>query len=489
MRFGLVWLFFFFSILFCSPLWALEEGKVKGIEVLYTRPLEDVSFYVRAGHQPDAFLAFSPRTRFLAVGTFLGYLRVYEVSSGRLVWQRHIPEGMIKRIAFSPSGQVIYYAEQSPDGYLYAARSRDGQILWRFRLADDLHTGEPPAQGDVYGIYREPGCYRLQVLEDGDLLVLGLHSWYDQKARLWRRLSRVYRLSPQGHLRWAWPKDGPAPLTLIYAEADPKGKVVAVVSTSPADDYPSNYPYPPGAFFLLNGRTGQEEWIYKIPPLRPYYDRVSVWESVRVTPDARLALVGTADGRALLLNLQTHQVETLMLGAPLRIGGFPVAAVISYGLATQDTLYFVTGDSSVPYAMPLAVDRPAGPHPRAETLFALDRQGHITWRFGVGFRFQGLAADYKGRWLAVAVGASRRGLHKRRQFGVFVFDTSRPGGGLEKFWGYFPTQGPCFFHLAWAHEGNILAVVETPYLTQESRLEGAYRLWVLRMRRDAKGRN
>ncbi len=472
-----------------SPGWSWAKIQVQGLKVLYTHPLEDVSFYVRAGNQPDAFLAFSPHGRLLAVGSFLGYLRVYEALSGRLIWQRHIPEGMIKRIAFSPSGRVIYYAEQSPDGYIYAANAQNGKLLWRFRLADDLQTGTPPPQGDVYGVYREPGCYRLQVLRNGDLLVLGIHSWYDQKARLWRRLSRVYRLSPQGKLRWAWPKNGPAPLTLIYAEADLQGQVVALVSTSPADDFPSGYPYPPGAFFLLDGQTGRVEWVYKIPPLKPYYDRVSVWESVRVSPDARLALVGTADGRALLFDLRAHRVKTLMLGAPLRIGGLPVAAMINYGLATRNRLYFVTGASSVPYALPLAVDRPAGPHPHAETLFALDFQGRIRWCFGVGFRFQGLATDYKGRWLAVAVGASRRGFHKRKQFGVFVFDTARPGGGLEKFWAYFPTQGPCFFHLAWAPQGNILAVVETPYLTQESRLRGRYRLWVLRMAKDGQGRD
>ncbi len=457
-----------------------EEVKVPSLRLLYRLSLEDVSFYVRAGHQPDAFLTFSPDEKFLAVGTFLGRLLLLKAQTGEILWEKRIPEGMVKKIAFSPDGRTIYYGEQSPDGFIYAADRDTGKIKWRFRLADDLLPGEPPEKGDVYGIYRQPGCYRLKVLVNGDLLVLGLHSWYDRRQEVWRRLSRLYRLTPEGKLVWAWPKEGPAKLTLIFADADRSGRVVATVALSPSEDMPKDYPFSPNTLYILDG-NGQERWRYQIPPLKPYYDRVSVWESVRVSPEGHYALVGTADGRAFIVDLMKKRVRIIALGAPIKIGGFPVAAMINYGYALKDTFYFLTGTSSLPYSLPMAIDRPAGPHPQANTLFALGPYGQIKWRFTADFRLQGIEADREGRIVAVAVGGSRRSLRKTRQFGVFVFDTRRPGGGLEKLVGYFPTEGPCFFHLAVSPQGHLVALVETPYLTEEERLVGRYQILVLKL--------
>ncbi len=470
-----------FLVLTSVSLALAEEVKVPGLRLLYRVSLEDVSFYVRAGHQPDAFLAFSPDEKFLAVGTFLGRLLLLKARTGEILWERHIPEGMVKRIAFSPNGRTIYYGEQSPDGFIYAADRETGRIRWRFRLADDLLPGEPPEKGDVYGIYRQPGCYRLKVLANGDLLVLGLHSWYDRRHEVWRRLSRLYRLTREGKQVWAWPEEGPAKLTLIFADADRSGRVVATVALSPSEDLPKDYPLSANTLYVLDGENGRECWRYQIPPLKPYYDRVSVWESVRVSPKGRYALIGTADGRAFIVDLARKKVKIVALGVPMEIGGFPVAAMINYGYALKDTFYFLTGTSSLPYGLPMAIDRPAGPHPQANTLFALGPGGRIKWRFTSDFRLQGIAADQEGRIVAVAVGGSRRSLRKTRQFGIFVFDTRRPGGGLEKLVGYFPTEGPCFFHLAVSPQGHLVALVETPYLTEEERLVGRYQILVLKL--------
>jgi len=475
---------------FILILWVLLLGpsagwagvKVPGLELLHVRPLEDVSFYARAGHFPDAFLAFSPDEKHLAVGTFLGRLLLLEVESGRVLWEKRFPEAMVKRLAFSRDGEVLYAAEQSPDGYVYALRKDTGAELWRFRLADDLRPGEPPEKGDVFGIYKQPGCYRLEVLPDGDLLVLGIHSWFDRKAGSWLRLSRVWRLRPSGEVRWAWPADGPALLTLIYADADERGRFLGLVSTVPSDEMPRDYPLRPGTFYLLSAESGREIWRYEIPPLKPHFDRVFVWESVSLSPDGRLALVGTSDGRAIFFDLEARRVaHVLSLGAPLNIGGIPVSAHVSYGLFAPDgAAYVVTGPSSIPYGMPLAVNRPAGPHPQANMLFAIAPPRRIKWRFGMDFRFQGLATDAHGSWLAVAAGASRRSLEKRHQFGVFVFDARE--GSLHA---YYPTEGPCFFHLALSASGKHLAVVETPYLSEEEVLRGRYRLHVLRLAPEA----
>ncbi|WP_456430937.1 WD40 repeat domain-containing protein [Thermosulfuriphilus sp.] len=243
--------------------------KVPGLSLAFRIGLEDVSFYVRAGHPPDVFLTFSPTGDLLAIGTFLGRIMVVSTRDGKILWQKRIPEAMVKRVAFSPDGQIIYYGEQGPDGFIYAARAENGQPLWQFRLADDLLPGTPPEKGDIYGIYRQPGCYRLKVLKNGDLLVLGIHSWMDKVKGYWRRLSRIYRLSPEGRLRWAWPQGGPAELSLIYADSDPQGKLIALVSTMASDRLPADHPYTPETFYVLDGERGREIGRYRIPPLNP----------------------------------------------------------------------------------------------------------------------------------------------------------------------------------------------------------------------------
>ena len=46
-----------------------------------------------------------------------------------------------------------------------------------------------------------------------DLIVLGLHCWGDHaRSESMRRWCRVYRLSPDGELRWAFPEAGAMPL-------------------------------------------------------------------------------------------------------------------------------------------------------------------------------------------------------------------------------------------------------------------------------------
>ncbi len=474
----MLFLFLLIEIIFCSDALSIT---VPGLKLLYTFPLEDVSFYVRAGHQPDAFVKFSPNGKFLAIGTFLGRIFVLEAKTGKILWKKRVPEGMIKKIAFSPDSLTVYYGEQSPDGFVYAADVKTGKIKWRFRLANDLLIGEPPEKGDVYGIYREPGCYRLCIMPNGDILILGLHSWFNSKLNTWCRLSRIYRLSPEGKLIWAWPSDAPMKISMVYADVDAAGEKIVTVTLSPSDNLASNYPYTPGTFYLLNANTGREIWRYHVPPLKPYYNYVSIWESVRITPDGHYALIGTADGRAFILDLRNFRSKIIPLGSPIKIGGFPVASIISYAYATKDTLYFLTGSSSLPYAMSLAIDRPAGPHPQAQTLFALSLSGDEKWRFSAGFKLQGIAADKDGKILVIAAGGVFRNYSKiSHQFGIFVFDTKRPGGGLKKLIGYFPTQGPCFFHLAVSPKGDMIAAVETPYITSDERLIGKYQVLVIK---------
>jgi len=457
--------------------WA--EVRVPRVKESWIFTLEDVSFYARAEHFPDAHLAFSSDGHYLALGTFTGRVLLFTLKPLKLLWERRIPEGMAKRVAFSPDSKILYVGEQGPDGCLYAFFTSNGKEYWRFCLAKDLERGTPPEKGDIYGIYRQPGIYRLLVLPSGDLLILGIHSWYDKDCRCWRRLSRLYRLTPSGKLSWTWPERRPAPLTFPYADTNRDGSLIGLVSTLPSEGDAGSSPFTPETFYLLDGK-GREIWRYRLEPLRPYFDRVSVWESVGISPKGEKALIGTADGRAIFLDLFNKKIyKVFSLGAPIKIGEIPVTAHVSYGLFAPDGKAFVvTASSSIPYGMPLAVNRPAGPHPNANTLFAL-QPGKVLWRYAVGFHFQGLATDARGKFLAVAAGASKRDFERIYQFGVFVFETD--SGDLLV---YYPTEGPCFFHLALSPSGRYVALVETPFLTEQELVKGSYRLHVIELNLD-----
>ncbi|RUM87466.1 MAG: hypothetical protein DSZ24_06090, partial [Thermodesulfatator sp.] len=190
-----------------------------------------------------------------------------------------------------------------------------------------------------------------------------------------------------------------------------------------------------------------------------------------------------SDGRLFLFDLERGRLKTLLsLATPMVLGDLPVSASLGYGLFGPDgLLYVVSGESTLPYGMPLSVDRPAGPHPAARTLWALDPEtGRILWRFVSPFRLQGLAISANARTLAAAAGAFRRRDVSVRQFGVLVFNLRKKGGGLSRLSGYFPTAGPCFFHLAVSPDGTLVAAVETPWRDEWGRLYGKYRLLVLR---------
>lgn len=445
--------------------------------------LGDVAYLTRGGGEPDTCVRFSPDGRRLAVGTFLGRIEVLDVYAGKTLWRARIAEGMVKQIEFSPDGDRVYYGEQSVDGFVYGADARTGEVAWRFRLADDLETSAPPARESLYGVYQLPGCYRLRALAGGDLLVLGLHTWGDHTAiDSMTRLARVYRLGPDGAVRWRFPGEGPMPLSLVYLDADGAGRRVAVLAGAAAGNTPDGCPYKPGSLYVLDGRTGALVGGHTFEPLEPYFARASFWKSVSVDPRGKLASVGLNDGRTFLFDLdRVEPQQTFRFGTPIVISKVPVSALATYThLAADGMAYFQTGSSSVPYASSARhAVAPPGPHPMANTLHAVGPDGRVRWRYRSGHEYQGFWTSADGRWLATCV--KRDDPRIGRDAGAMLFDTHRPGGGSAKLVYYARVEGLTFFQADLAPDGSAFAFVEIPYQDPTTAmLVGTYQVHVVR---------
>lgn len=446
-------------------------------------PLGEVAYYAKGGGLPDTFVRFSPDGRLLAIGTFLGRIMVLDVYTGDTLWSRKIAEGIVKQIDFSPDGKRVYFGEQSVDGFLYAADTRSGEILWRRRLADDLETSPPPPKDSLYGIYQLPACYRLQTLSDGDLVVLGLHCWGDHtRSESMTRWCRVYRLSPDGELRWAFPEAAAMPLGLIHLDVDPTGRRVAVLAASAAGNTPEDLPYKPGSIYVLDGRTGALVGGHTFRPLEPHFEQVKFWQSVSVGPRAKLASLGMHDGRTFLMDLDTVKIEkTFTFGVPIMISGVPVSARSTFThLAPDSMVYFQTANSTVPYASSaLHVVAPPGPHPWANTIHAVGPDGRVRWRYRSGHEYQNFWTSADGRWLGTCV--NKDDPRTGRDAGAMLFDTHRPGGGSAKLVYYYQVEGKTFFNADLARDGSALAFVEVPYQDpQTGMLVGTYQVHVIR---------
>jgi outer membrane protein assembly factor BamB len=445
--------------------------------------LEDVLFYVRDRWQPDTFVKFSPNGRLLGIGSYTGILRLWDVYGQKILWEKHIAEGIVKRIDFSNNGDRVCFGEQSVDGFIYCAKTNTGDVQWRFRLADDLQTSPPPAKDDSYGIFSLPAPYGLKVLDNGDVLVLGIHSWNDEKTfRDRTMLSRIYRLSPEGKVRWVYPKEAPLPMTVIYMDSDSRGDNIAFLITKKGAQPDIVTPYAEGTMVVLDGRAGKPVWQYTFEPLSPFFDSVGFWESISVAPDGARASVGLFDGRTMLFDIAHKRVENVFdFGAPISISGVPVSASATYNhLASDGMAYFQTGTSSVPMASTMAhVVAPPGPHPNATMLTAVGPDGKIKWRYRSGHSFQNFWSSTDGRWLLTSV--LRDNDQLGWESGAMLFDTHRNGGGTSKLVYFYQVEGKTHFHADISSDGAAFALVETPYRDpQTERIVGSYQVHVVR---------
>ncbi|MEK6709859.1 MAG: PQQ-binding-like beta-propeller repeat protein [Nitrospinota bacterium] len=428
--------------------------------------LESVLFSgpTHAGSGESSFLLFSPSGRWLALGTPRGHVRVMEVATGRTIFESRVAEGRAKAAAFSPDDRILYIGGQTREGTLRALEVASGRELWRYDLAKDLGGGGPSDPGNELAWVEFPGPYRMTAARNGDLLVAGLHNWRPGPKAPVRQLSHLYRFDGRtGALRWKWPKEEPAPLSLTWFATGPEARIAVGVLGS-AQAWRPGLAMPPG-LYAVDLESGEEAWRYPFTPVPPFRS-VNTWRSVAVRPDGRAVNASTGDGRFYILEEgQARWVEAR--GGAVFIGGFPAVAETGLVGATEELAIFSLGAGYIPLQAAPPGASTDQPHPNSNTLFFFGWDGRLRYRWAAPNRPNGLALSADGKWLAIPL--TQTSLFRREDVNALVvFHTKAAEGKLYA--GEYHTEGPIpYDQVAISPDGSLIAVTESSAAIRDGR--------------------
>ncbi|MES2638692.1 MAG: hypothetical protein V4850_04400 [Myxococcota bacterium] len=434
---------------------------------LFHVELEDMDRLAAMGAPaPVAALAFSPDGAWLAIGSDAGSIRVVNGATGAVRAERKLAEGAVKQVAWSPDGGTLYVGEQSPDANLYALDSATLTTRWAARFADELETSALPPGDDVYGLYSLPAVFALRLLAGGDLLVTASHGWTPADG-VRRNRGRIYRYAPDGTRRGAFPAAGPADAILLHPAVNGDR---ALVSVSRSADGPDPADLPVGGVIALDLTTLTPLWEARFPVLAPLFTDVFLWEAAGISPT--LAFAGLGDGRAFLFDGAGAPLHTLTPGVPVLSQGVPIASGVGFGTVVDDTAYFLTTSTNIPWGSADPMARPPAAHPAQHTLHAVGADGVTKWSWSGEHAVQGVVPSPDGGTLLVA--AAERSTDSRTDlYGALLFD--RATGALVT---SCATEGPAYFRPVWGPDGRV-AVAESAY-GADGQVKGAYRVTVFR---------
>ena len=424
-------------------------------------------------------VAFSQDGSKLAIATDAGHLTILDPLTGEDIWSTRISEGYAKHATFSPDGTLFYIGEQSAEGLIYAYKLSDKEpaLLWTYRTADDIDTSRPANPNDVYGWVQYPGPYRMAVTNDGDLLASANHSWTEDGKSL--KKSQLYRFDgTTGKVKWKWPSEQALPMVIKWFDYSNDGETVVLVCDGGVIGGPSRYKS--GTLYVIDGETGADRWNYTFDSLTPYYQAVTFWRGVSISPYGSWINVSTDDGRVFIFDsIHADQHWEADLTTPLQVSDVPITATTGTIGATDNFALFVTGDTYIPYHLKKGAQQPPSAHPNGMTLFAYSWMGEKIWQWKLDNMPQALRIDDTGKYAVVSQSKySRTGVQQLH--GVSVFNLQTKGGGLDKYLYTYRTEGKLPYDTVdISADGRLIAVVESPIVMPDETLRGKNRVHIL----------
>lgn len=434
----------------------------------YTIELEDVTpgSIEQTTSNVRGVTKFSPDSKYLAIGTHGGSLKLVELATGKKIWEKQLVNGVadakISGIEFSKDGTQLIVGEESPDAFIYCIDLK-GTEIWKFGAGKELGSD----------LAHMPGIRKMKLDSSGNIYVAASRAC-GYVGEKYKYLAQVYSFDPKGSLRWKFPESEIMDSGVSWIDANSDGKYVVFGTTS----FAKGNKWTEGTVHVLNGDTGKEYWNYSIPPVKPFFDYTGIWYSTQITPDGKHIITMTSDGRAFLFNnsriLETGVPEItwqVNVSTPMFVSGVPIYGSANYAYIINDTLIFSIGST---FSKDKSKDAPIE-HPNGNTLFAYDYNGNLLWKW----RVDGYAYEFgrNDRYLVVPL-AQNLITKDRSVHGIYVFDISKSGGSSSKLDQIFRTEG-ITVSADITPDSKHIAALEAPSRLEDGKVLGKYRVHIL----------
>lgn len=439
---------------------ALKEEYAVTLEDVTPGPIDKTSANV------EGVTKFSPDSKYLAIGTNGGSLKLIELATGKKVWEKQLVEGIadarIADIEFSEDGKSLIVGEESPDAFIYCF-DLNGTEIWKYGAGQDLGSD----------LDHLPAMKKIKLDSEGNIYVAASRAcgYIGEK---YKYLGKVYSFDSKGNLRWKFPESESMDSGVTWIDNTPDGKYAVFGTTcfAKADKWKD------GTVHVLDGTTGKEYWNYSIPPLEPFFDYSAIWYSTQITPDGANIITMTSDGRAFLFDnskiMETGVPEVKWetnISTPILVSGVPIYGSSNYAYIINNTLIFSIGST---FSKDKNNDAPIE-HPNGNSLFAYDTGGNLLWKW----RLDGYAGEcaLNDRYLVIPI-AQNLVTEDRNVHGVYVFDISKSGGSNSKLVQVYNTKGITVAADV-SPDGKYIAALEAPARLDDGTVLGEYKVHVL----------
>lgn len=439
---------------------ALKEEYAIELEDVTPGPIDKTSANV------EGVTKFSPDSKYLAIGTHGGSLKLIELATGEKVWEKQLVEGIadarIADIEFSKDGKNLIVGEESPDAFIYCF-DLNGAEIWKFGAGQDLGSD----------LDHLPAMKKMNLDSKGNIYVAASRAcgYIGEK---YKYLGRIYSFDPEGKMRWKFPESELMDIGVTWVDTTPDGKYAAFGTTS----FTEGNKWKDGTVHVLDGNTGKEDWNYSIPPLEPFFDYSAIWYSTQITPDGEKLITMASDGRAFLFDnseiMETGVSEVKWqanISTPILVSGVPIYGSSNYAYIINNTLIFSIGST---FSKDKNNEAPIE-HPNGNSLFAYDTDGNLLWKW----RLDGYAGEcaLNDKYLVIPI-AQNLVTEDRNVHGVYVFDISKSGGSNSKLVQSYNTEG-LTVSADISADGRYIAALEVPARLDGGTVLGDYKVHIL----------
>ncbi|WP_292372791.1 WD40 repeat domain-containing protein [Methanosarcina sp. UBA411] len=439
---------------------ALKEEYAIELEDVTPGPIDKTSANV------EGVTKFSPDSKYLAIGTHGGSLKLIELTTGEKVWEKQLVEGIadarIADIEFSKDGKNLIVGEESPDAFIYCF-DLNGAEIWKFGAGQDLGSD----------LDHLPAMKKMKLDSKGNIYVAASRAcgYIGEK---YKYLGRIYSFDPEGKMRWKFPESELMDIGVTWIDTTPDGKYAVFGTTS----FTEGNKWKDGTVHVLDGNTGKEDWNYSIPPLEPFFDYSAIWYSTQITPDGEKLITMASDGRAFLFDnseiMETGVPEAKWqanISTPILVSGVPIYGSSNYAYIINNTFIFSIGST---FSKDKNNEAPIE-HPNGNSLFAYDTDGNLLWKW----RLDGYAGEcaLNDKYLVIPI-AQNLVTEDRNVHGVYVFDISKSGGSNSKLVQSYNTEG-LTVSADISADGRYIAALEVPARLDDGTVLGEYKVHIL----------